>query len=90
MKMKNEQEIVTAYFKVLSWNSPGQLKKPWKTSGLTQPDHNLKSRTSRTPRTLLLDGSVEDYKGMWKDEENNMKRNLGVELLMENMEKEEK
>jgi len=27
MKMKNEQEIVTAYFKVLSWNLPGQLKK---------------------------------------------------------------
>jgi hypothetical protein len=25
--MNNEQEIVTAYFKVLSWNSPGQLKK---------------------------------------------------------------
>jgi hypothetical protein len=27
MKINNEQEIVTAHFKVLSWNSPGQLKK---------------------------------------------------------------
>jgi len=42
---------------------------------LTHPDHNLKSRT---PRTVLLDESVEDYKGMEKDEENNMKRNLGA------------
>jgi hypothetical protein len=33
---------------------------------------------------------VEDYKGMGKDEEDNMKRNLGAELLMENTEKEEK
>jgi hypothetical protein len=33
---------------------------------------------------------VEDYKGMGKDEENNMKTNLEAELLMENMEKEEK
>jgi hypothetical protein len=54
---------------------------------LTQPDHNLKSRT---PRTVLLDESVKDHKGMGKNEENNMKRNLGAELLMENMEKEEK
>jgi hypothetical protein len=28
--MKNDQKIVTAYFKVLSWNSPGQLKKVMK------------------------------------------------------------
>lgn len=87
MKMKNEQETVTAYFKVLSRNSPGQFKKSWKASGLTQTDHNLKSRT---PKTVLLDESVEDYKGMGKDEENNMKTNLEAELLMENMEKEEK
>jgi len=33
---------------------------------------------------------VEDYKAMGKNEENNMKRNLGAELLMENMDKEEK
>jgi hypothetical protein len=35
---------------------------------------------------------VEDYKGIGEDGENtrNVKRNLGAELLMENMEKEEK
>jgi hypothetical protein len=31
----------------------------------------------RTPRTILLDQSVEDCKGMGRDEENNMKRNMG-------------
>jgi hypothetical protein len=54
---------------------------------LTHLDHNLKSRT---PRTVLLDEIVGNCKRMEKDEENNMKRNLGAELIMENMEKEER
>jgi hypothetical protein len=39
-----------------------------------------------------LDGSVEDYMGVGKDEEDNMKIhvNLGAELLIENIQNEEK
>jgi hypothetical protein len=37
MKMKNEQEIVTAHFKVLSWNSPGELKKVTKSLRIDTP-----------------------------------------------------